>query len=303
MSAEDVGGGGSKGSGRICRAAGRSYVPGGLRTWDVRRVGSGHRRDFGPVCPITHVSKPKTGDVSARRINRTALEQAYLQKETNVVPQVMRYIEKEVICHVDHIGASIWRAWIHRQALPAGSYSQKNSEAGYNREAFDLSPPMLDRINFDTLTTVSKIPVRSQKDRAREDERPEIVAGIALQHAEACQPFRRPAAPRDEGCPLIPGFGGLWFRGRERPWSRLIRELPLRSRAPFVRECPNFGPTTVRGDRAISTSLPLCLAASERLTGTCAERRSQQVCGAPVDSRRRGRCDRLSGLVLIAQSA
>ncbi len=123
-----------------------------------------------------------------------ALEADYEQKQTNVGPQVMRYIEKEVMLRTldqhwrEHLAAMDYM----RQGIFLRSYAQKNPKQEYKREAFELFSAMLDRIKFDTVTTVSKIQVRSQAEIEREEfERQQRLArALQLQHAEAVSPIQ-----------------------------------------------------------------------------------------------------------------
>ena len=66
---------------------------------------------------------------------------------------------------------------------------------------------MLDRIKFDTVTTVSKIQVRSQQEIEREElERQQRLArALQLQHAEAVSPIQ--AAGSEPLPPGGPNFG------------------------------------------------------------------------------------------------
>src|SRR5260370_14339453 len=77
------------------------YVPGGAPEdqWDAPGLAQAIGRDFGPVLPIdAWVKDEEAGDGSKlKKKIETALEQAYLQKETNVGAQIMRYIAKEVM--------------------------------------------------------------------------------------------------------------------------------------------------------------------------------------------------------------
>jgi preprotein translocase subunit SecA len=77
------------------------------------------------------------------------------------------------------------------------SYAQKNPKQEYKREAFELFSAMLDRIKFDTITTVSKIQVRSQAEIEREElERQQRLArALQMQHAEAVSALEPPAPP------------------------------------------------------------------------------------------------------------
>jgi preprotein translocase subunit SecA len=225
------------------------FVPGGAaeEQWDVRGLAQAIERDFGPVLPIdAWVKAEEAGDGSGlKKKIETALEQAYLQKETNVGPQVMRYIEKEVMLRTldqhwrEHLAAMDYM----RQGIFLRSYAQKNPKQEYKREAFELFSAMLDRIKFDTLTTVSKIQVRSQEEIEREEyERQQRLArALQLQHAEAISPIQAPGGReeggRPPGTPPFGGFGSADGAPLEAPDPRTAAPVAT----PFVRDMPKVG--------------------------------------------------------------
>jgi preprotein translocase subunit SecA len=235
------------------------YVPGGApeEQWDVPGLAQSIERDFGVVLPVKEwVGAEQAGDGSnlKKRIE-TALEAAYTEKETNVGPQVMRYIEKEIMLRTldqhwrEHLAAMDYM----RQGIFLRSYAQKNPKQEYKREAFELFSAMLDRIKFDTVTTVSKIQVRSQEEIEREElERQQRLArALQMQHAEAVSPIQAPV-PVDPGAPPPPaggsGFGGGMGLGGQGPLSDPRGASPastlspgLAAPAPFVREMPKVG--------------------------------------------------------------
>jgi preprotein translocase subunit SecA len=195
-------------------------------------------RDFGPVLPIdTWVKAEEAGDGSGLR-NKiiTALEAAYDQKQASVGPEVMRYIEKEVMLRTldqhwrEHLAAMDYM----RQGIFLRSYAQKNPKQEYKREAFELFSAMLDRIKFDTVTTVSKIQVRSQAEIEREElERQQRLArALQAQHAEAISPIQ-----------AVPGVGDPG--GDPAHSGGNVMEMDPRSSAPavapFVRPMPKVG--------------------------------------------------------------
>jgi preprotein translocase subunit SecA len=161
-----------------------------------------------------------------------ALEESYGQKETSVGIQVMRYIEKEVMLRTldqhwrEHLAAMDYM----RQGIYLRSYAQKNPKQEYKREAFELFSAMLDRIKFDTLTTVSKIQVRSQAEIEREElERQQRLArALRAQHAEAVSPIQTLPAPG-------PGEAEAGNVVEIEP-----RSVPENA-APFVRPVPKVG--------------------------------------------------------------
>ncbi|MEP6885086.1 MAG: preprotein translocase subunit SecA [Gammaproteobacteria bacterium] len=217
------------------------YVPGGApeEQWDAPALAQAIERDFGPALPIVDwvkAAEPGDGtDLGSKIV--AALEAAYVQKETSVGPQVMRYIEKEVMLRTldqhwrEHLAAMDYM----RQGIFLRSYAQKNPKQEYKREAFELFSAMLDRIKFDTVTTVSKIQVRSQAEIEREElERQQRLArALQAQHAEAISPIQAMPGPGDRGPGDDDGSGGN------------VMEMDPRSNAaaaaPFVRQMPKVG--------------------------------------------------------------
>jgi preprotein translocase subunit SecA len=222
------------------------YVPGGApeEQWDVPGLGQAIERDFGPVLPINEwVKAEEAGDGSGlKKKLLTALEDAYQQKEAGVGSQIMRYIEKEVMLRTldqhwrEHLAAMDYM----RQGIYLRSYAQKNPKQEYKREAFELFSAMLDRIKFDTVTTVSKIQVRSQAEIEREElERQHRLArALQAQHAEAISPIQMVPASGD-----LSGSNGLGAAGVGSGGNSL--EADPRSAAPpaapFVRQIPKVG--------------------------------------------------------------
>jgi preprotein translocase subunit SecA len=136
-----------------------------------------------------------------------------------------------------------------RQGIFLRSYAQKNPKQEYKREAFELFSAMLDRIKFDTVTTVSKIQVRSQEEIEREElERQQRLArALQMQHAEAVSPIQSPGGMGDGGAGpgafAGPG-GGPAFGFGAADGAALEPEVePSDSAAapPFVRDLPKVG--------------------------------------------------------------
>jgi preprotein translocase subunit SecA len=211
------------------------HVPGGLPEdqWDVPGLKSAVERDFGAQLPIADwVNAEEAGDGSGLKAKiTTALVAAYDAKRASVGPEVMRYIEKEVMLRTldqhwrEHLAAMDYM----RQGIYLRSYAQKNPKQEYKREAFELFSAMLDRIKYDTITMVSKIQVRSQAEIEQEElERQRRLArALQLQHAEAVSVLE-PAAPVHER--------GEVYAAREAPGAMLPAPA-----LPFVREVPKVG--------------------------------------------------------------
>jgi preprotein translocase subunit SecA len=217
------------------------YVPAGAaeEQWDAAGLAQAIERDFGPALPIVAwVKAEEAGDGKGLR-NKIVegLEAAYLQKEINVGAQVMRYIEKEVTLRTldqhwrEHLAAMDYM----RQGIYLRSYAQKNPKQEYKREAFALFSGMLDRIKFDTVTTVSKIQVRSQEEVEREEhERQQRLArALQAQHADAVSPIQAAPGFDATGAPLAAPSGSnvMEMEPRSGPGSA----------PPFVRAVPKVG--------------------------------------------------------------
>ena len=182
----------------------------------------------------------------------------------------MRYIEKEVMLRTldqhwrEHLAAMDYM----RQGIFLRSYAQKNPKQEYKREAFELFSAMLDRIKFDTVTTVSKIQVRSQAEIEREEfERQQRLArALQMQHAEAISPIQARGGLEDRRSAAAPGPVGCrrrWCPERAEPRA-------CRARRDAVRAAGAQGRTqrdvSLRFGQEIQT-LPRRSAASERMTG------------------------------------
>jgi preprotein translocase subunit SecA len=181
------------------------YVPAGApeEQWDAPGLQKAIEKDFGPALPVVEwVKEEEAGDGSALRGKIvSALEAAYAQKEAGVGTQVMRYIEKEITLRTldqhwrEHLAAMDYM----RQGIYLRSYAQKNPKQEYKREAFELFSGMLDRIKFDTLTTMSKIQVRSEEEIEREtrERQQRLERALQAQHADAVSPIQY--SPRSTG--------------------------------------------------------------------------------------------------------
>ena len=103
------------------------------------------------------------------------------------------------------------------------SYAQKNPKQEYKREAFELFSAMLDRIKFDTLTTLSKIQVRSQAelDREENERQQRLARALQAQHAEAISPIQTVSGvdedPRPPAPPAAPFVRPMPKVGRNEP--------------------------------------------------------------------------------------
>ena len=74
-----------------------------------------------------------------------------------------------------------------RQGIHLRGYAQKDYRFEYKREAYELFSAMLGRVKFDTVSTLTKIEVRTQEqiDREEAERRDRLMRALQAQHAEA----------------------------------------------------------------------------------------------------------------------
>jgi preprotein translocase subunit SecA len=215
------------------------YVAAGApeEQWDVAGLTEALEREFGASLPVAAWVQEEQGGEGANLRGKilAGLDKAYGLKEASVGPQILRYIEKEVMMRTldqhwrEHLAAMDYM----RQGIFLRSYAQKNPKQEYKREAFELFSAMLDRIKFDTITTVSKIQVRSEEEIEREtlERQQRLAQALQMQHAEAVSPIQGPGLS-DEAPP--PGVTNV-------PDMEPLPQDGTPAAAPFVRAMPKVG--------------------------------------------------------------
>jgi preprotein translocase subunit SecA len=121
-----------------------------------------------------------------------------------------------------------------RQGIHLRGYAQKDYRFEYKREAFELFSAMLGRVKFDTVSTLTKIEVRTQEqlDREEAERRARLMRALQAQHAEA-QPLL--GMPDPETGPV--SGPGLPFSGN----AALAPGGTAEPVAPFVRSDRKVG--------------------------------------------------------------
>jgi preprotein translocase subunit SecA len=130
---------------------------------------------------------------------------AYQQKVERYGAEIMRHIERDVVLRTldqhwrEHLAAMEYL----KQGIHLRGYAQKDYRFEFKREAFELFSAMLDRVKFDTVSTLTKIEIRTQEqiDREEAERRERLMKALRAQHAEV-QPLlgggeleTAPAAP------------------------------------------------------------------------------------------------------------
>ena len=167
---------------------------------------------------------------------------AYQQKVERYGAAIMRHIERDVVLRTldqhwrEHLAAMEYL----KQGIHLRGYAQKDYRFEFKREAFELFSAMLDRVKFDTVSTLTKIEIRTQEqiDREEAERRERLMKALRAQHAEL-QPLlgggeleiaAAGAAAASGPAPGMPGGPGM------RPVS-----APEPAVAPFVRSDRKVG--------------------------------------------------------------
>lgn len=167
--------------------------------WDVAGLERQLESDFNLRMPIHEMLEKDENlheEVLRKRIH-DALKDAYKEKESKVNSTVMRQFEKAVMLQTldnfwrEHLAAMDYL----RQGIHLRGYAQKNPKQEYKREAFELFVALLDRINYEVISTLCKFEVRQEEDveQIEAQRRDSLGSNIHYQHAAA-----EPLAQSDE---------------------------------------------------------------------------------------------------------
>jgi len=159
--------------------------------WNLDGLQEGLRRDFNLELDIKAwlQREPEMEQAPLRARVLEAVRSAYQNKVERTGTTVMRYVERDVVLKTldqhwrDHLAAMDYL----RQGIHLRGYAQKDYRFEYKREAFELFSAMLGRVKFDTVSTLTKIEVRTQEqlDREEAERRARLMRALQAQHAEA----------------------------------------------------------------------------------------------------------------------
>jgi len=136
--------------------------------WNIEALQSTYANDFHLQLPIQDwLSEEEVLDEQKLRERiTTAMLQMYAAKEAQVSPDVMRQFEKAVLlqtldtCWREHLAAMDYL----RQGIHLRGYAQKNPKQEYKRESFELFAELLDKVNYQFISTLCKFEVKVESD-------------------------------------------------------------------------------------------------------------------------------------------
>lgn len=157
--------------------------------WDIAGLEARLKDDFGLTLPIRQWLDQEANlhEEDLRERIRTKLTESYRSKEQQVTVDSLRQFEKGIMLQTLD---TLWREHLAamdylRQGIHLRGYAQKNPKQEYKRESFELFVNMLDRINYQVISTLSKFEVHvHEQDPAQfQAEQQALNASMQYQHA------------------------------------------------------------------------------------------------------------------------
>jgi preprotein translocase subunit SecA len=111
-------------------------------------------------------------------------KQFYQQKEAQITPDIMRQFEKAVMLQTLDVS---WREHLAamdylRQGIHLRGYAQKNPKQEYKRESFELFSQLLDKVNYDVISGLSKFEVRTENAEQLEEQQRNNVRPLHMEY-------------------------------------------------------------------------------------------------------------------------
>ncbi len=136
--------------------------------WDIPGLEQRLVQDFNLPLPIQDwLAKEETlHEENLRERIHAMFKETYQKKEAQTDAAVIRQFEKAVMLQTldnfwrEHLAAMDYL----RQGIHLRGYAQKNPKQEYKREAFELFVSLLDRVNYEVISILSKFEVRKEED-------------------------------------------------------------------------------------------------------------------------------------------
>lgn len=158
--------------------------------WDIPGLERQLESDFNLVVPIREwLDKEETlHEENLRERIHALFKEIYQKKEEQVGAPAMRQFEKAVMLQTldnfwrEHLAAMDYL----RQGIHLRGYAQKNPKQEYKREAFELFVSLLDRVNHEVISILSKFEIRQEQDVEQMEAQRRAASNFKMkfQHAE-----------------------------------------------------------------------------------------------------------------------
>ena len=157
--------------------------------WDVAGLEAALEKDFGIQLDIRGwlEAEPALHEESLRSRILEELEKTYADKEALVGASWMRHFEKSILLQVldsqwkEHLAAMDYL----RQGIHLRGYAHKNPKQEYKREAFEMFSAMLERIQYDTVSFISRVQFQTEREPQPVPQPRRSSAALRFEHAEA----------------------------------------------------------------------------------------------------------------------
>lgn len=157
--------------------------------WDIQGLEAQIEKDFNLRLPIREWLDKEEGlhEENLRERIQQSVKDAYLKKQSQVDASVLRQFEKAVMLQTldtfwrEHLAAMDYL----RQGIHLRGYAQKNPKQEYKRESFELFVNLLDRINYQVVSLLSKFEVREEKDVAEMEQQRRETSPLKMQFEHA----------------------------------------------------------------------------------------------------------------------
>lgn len=159
--------------------------------WDIPGLERQLSNDFNLQLPLREWLDKEEAlhEETLRERIQSYFKEAYQKKEEQVTSPVMRQFEKAMMLQTldnywrEHLAAMDYL----RQGIHLRGYAQKNPKQEYKREAFELFVTLLDKINYEVISNLSKFEIHQEEDVEKiESERREALnLKLQFQHSEA----------------------------------------------------------------------------------------------------------------------
>ena len=200
--------------------------------WDVAGLELCLEKDFNLKLPVHQWLEQDTSLEQSEIHKRilAAFNEAYQAKEEQVTPSLLRQFEKGIMlqtvdtCWREHLASMDYL----RQGIHLRGYAQKNPKQEYKRESFQMFAQLLDKVNYDVISTLCKFEVKMEPGAEPMGTQPQAFnrqtveykhaaidalqdSDVAVQEDEqaflAATPFTRsaPKVGRNDPCPCGSG--------------------------------------------------------------------------------------------------
>ena len=212
--------------------------------WDTDSLSQAMEREFGIHVDVSSMLE---GDHSLdedglRDELVSRVEKDYEEKVESVGATPMREIEKGIMLRQldmhwrEHIGALDYL----RQGIHLRAYAQRKPTQEYKREAFEMFSSLLERMDRDTITFLSRVQVRRQPEMDRIQPQPADTSAMRFHHAPASALAAAASRAMPAGGPAA-GMPLTRPQPSAQPAARPASRAASGPVTPFTREQPKIG--------------------------------------------------------------